>query len=130
METPEQTVLRAYGHFARGEVTELLAALAPDVEWRVAGQGGNHGGAARGRDGVEAVLTRWMTTFAEVGVRPLEFHAAGDTVFVVGEVTAVLRDGETIRSPAVQLFEVKDGLVTRFESFSELGARLPVPSVD
>lgn len=128
METPEQTVLRAYGHFTRGEVAELLAVMRPDIQWRVAGNGENYGGAARGREGVEAVLVRWMTLFAQVGVRPLEFHAAGGIVFVVGEVTAVLRDGETIRCPVVQLFEVEDGLITRFESFSELGARLPVAS--
>lgn len=128
MGTPEQIVERAYGHFARGEVAELIDCMHPDVEWVVAGESGDYGGSARGRAAVEDVFVRWMAVFSEIHVRPLEFHLAGDSVFVVGDVTAVPRGGTEIRSPVVQVFEVKDGLITRFRSYAELGAQLPATS--
>lgn len=130
METVERIVERAYTYFARGEVAALIAVMHPDVEWLVAGRGGEYGGTARGRDAVGDVFVRWMAVFAEIHVRPLELHVAGDSVFVVGDVTAVPRGGAEIHSPLIQVFEVRDGLITRFRSYSELGAQLPLPVVD
>ena len=109
-----------YGAFGRGDIASVLAALAPDVEW-VEGdiEGLPYRGAHHGPDEVaQNVFSQLPGVYEAFELVPEEWVDGGDTIVMLGHVTVRLDGRESTQSLA-HVLKLKDGKVTRFESFQD-----------
>lgn len=117
---PEQaqaTVQALYAAFGRMDLPAFLGRLSPEVSWRFLGAPGlAYSRQATGREGVQAWLEDVLGLEDIQAFEPRTFHAGGDHVTVWGwERTTVKSTGQTFECEWVHVFEVRDGLVTRFQ---------------
>ena len=109
-----------YGAFGRGDIASVLAALAPDVEW-VEGdiEGLPYRGAHHGPDEVaQNVFSQLPGVYEAFELVPEEWVDGGDTIVMLGHVTVRLDGRESTQSLA-HVLKLKDGKITRFESFQD-----------
>ncbi len=115
-----EKVQEMYGAFGRGDIASVLAALAPDVEW-VEGdiEGLPYRGAHHGPDEVaQNVFSQLPGVYEVFELVPEEWVDGGDTIVMLGHVTVRLDGRESTQSLA-HVLKLKDGKVTRFESFQD-----------
>jgi ketosteroid isomerase-like protein len=112
MATDIEILERVYGLFNARDMESVLSNLHPDVVWA----NGMEGGHVHGRDGVREYWTRqWATIHSHV--RPLGFSPRSDDVVAV-DVHLIARDldGHVLfDKPAVHVFRLQQGLITRFD---------------
>jgi ketosteroid isomerase-like protein len=111
-----------YAAFGRGEIATIIAALAPDMEWRLNGSRADHPllGTWKGPQGVQAFFGKLaeIQDFSEFS--PREFFSAGDRVFVLGHYAATMRKtGRKAASDWVHIFTVQGGKVAAFLEFTD-----------
>jgi ketosteroid isomerase-like protein len=111
-----------YAAFGRGEIAIIIAALAPDIEWRLNGSRSDHPllGTWKGAKGVQAFFDELakLQDFSEFS--PREFFSAGDRVFVLGHYAATMRkNGRKAASDWIHIFTVRGGKVTAFLEFTD-----------
>jgi hypothetical protein len=114
-----------YAAFGRGEIATIVAAVSPDIEWRLNGSRDDHPllGVWKGQQGVQAFFTKLgeIQDFSEFS--PREFLASGDRVFVLGHYAASMRKNKrAAASDWCHIFTVKDGKVTAFLEFTDTAA--------
>jgi ketosteroid isomerase-like protein len=87
-----------YAAFGRGDIATIIAALAPDIDWRLNGSRSDYPlfGNRKGPREVQAFFEEIPKLQDFSDFTPREFHAAGDRVFVLGHYAA------TIRKPAAR----------------------------
>ena len=117
-------VRRIYDNFARGDIESVLGALAPDVEWVEGAQEFlPHRGVHRSPGEVAGqVFGMVMENFAEFAVVAERFHDAGDVVVVEGHAVGRTKDGLQLDAPAVWVWTVRDGTVTRNRNYHDTDA--------
>jgi ketosteroid isomerase-like protein len=111
---------RLFETFAKGGLETIAPMLHPDVS---AHPGIDGAPTLEGR----AAVVDWWADIArrgtELEARPLDFEVHGETVIVRGYLRH--RDGRTLAENQVfWLFEVRDGLIARMESFPSRSAAL------
>ena len=103
-----------YGAFGRGDIPAVLGAFADDVEWFEA-EGMPYGGLYRSG---EAVLQNVFGPIAEdlegFAVTPEEYIGSGATVVAIVRYKGT---GKALDEPAVHVWEIRDGKLTRFRQF-------------
>lgn len=116
MKDPVVIVRSFYERLKAGDAAGALALLAPDVEWttmwhyKVNGRGPEHVA-----EGLFKPLVAEWTSFA---LEPSEFIADGDTVVSLGHFTGVHgTTGKHAEARYAHVWDVKDGLVTRFRQY-------------
>jgi uncharacterized protein len=111
-----------YAAFGRGDIGTIIAALAPDIEWRLNGSRSDHPllGSWKGPQGVQtffAELAR-LQDFSEFA--PREFLSVGERVFVLGHYAATMRkNGRKAASDWVHIFTLRNGKVASFLEFTD-----------
>ncbi len=116
MTTPLALVQSAYAAFGTGDIPGLLNLLTPDVRWEFVGDSkAPYTGRVQGRSQV----AEWFQAVAQVdGIQafePREFLVGADHVTVLGwERTQALPNGGIFESTWVHVWQVKDGLLSRF----------------
>ncbi|HLW95986.1 MAG TPA: nuclear transport factor 2 family protein [Solirubrobacteraceae bacterium] len=107
-----------YAAFARGDIPAVLDGFAEDIEWHEA-EGMPYGGVYRGGDAVlQNVFGPISTDVEGFAAAPEEFVGSGDTVAVVVRYTGVGKvSGKPLDVPAVHVWEIGDGKLTRFRQF-------------
>jgi ketosteroid isomerase-like protein len=107
-----------YGAFSRGDVPTVLGGFADDIEWHEA-EGMPYGGVYRGGDAVlQNVFGPIATDVEDFAVTAEEFVGSGDTVAAVVRYTGTGKvTGRTLDAPAVHLWDIRDGKITRFRQF-------------
>lgn len=113
-----------YAAFGRGDIPSVVANLADDVEWSVPATL-PHGGQFQGKAGAVQFFEGLGAAWEVLG---LDVEGVGE----VGEdvVVAVVRADGTLRSGgpsgygAAHVFTVRDGKVTRFREYTDLGEPL------
>ena len=124
MATPTETIQTLYAAFGRGDIPALLAMLSDDVHWEHKGSIGlPFMGVFRGK----AAVAQWFGhVAAHEGIQafePREFLAGPEHVTVFGwERTQALPNGRVFESDWVHVFNVRDGLVTRFVGIYDTAA--------
>jgi hypothetical protein len=115
-----EVVKGAYDAFARGAIDEVIAVMAEDVEW-IEPEGSVDGGTYRGPDAVvENVFVRLGTDWEGFEAEPERFVADGDTVVAIGQYRGTARGtGERLSSPFAHVVDLEDGVMVRFEVFSD-----------
>jgi hypothetical protein len=111
-----------YAAFGRGEVAPIIAACAPDVDWRLVGRKGDYPtfGTWAGPGGVENFfkLVAEIEDFQEFTAR--EFNASSDKVFVLGYYAlTVKRTGRMMASEWCHVFTLRNGKVVAFREFTD-----------
>ena len=118
--SPLAVVQEAYAAFGRGDIPALLALLAGNVSWEVAGQPGAYPtfGRRHGLDGALAFFQAVDATESFEAFTPKRFHAADDVVTVEGDCAIVLRtNGKRLAYDWVHIWTVADGRITGFREF-------------
>jgi uncharacterized protein len=107
-----------YAAFARGDVPAVLDGFADDIEWHEA-EGMPYGGQYRGGEAVlQNVFGPIATDVDGFAVTPEEFVGSGDTVAAIVRYTGTGKvTGKTLDVPAVHVWEIHDGKLTRFRQF-------------
>ena len=107
-----------YGAFGRGDVPTVLGGFADDIEWHEA-EGMPYGGVYRGGDAVlQKVFGPIATDVEDFAVTAEEFVGSGETVAAVVRYTGTGKvTGRTLDVPAVHLWDIRDGKITRFRQF-------------
>ena len=111
-----------YAAFGRGEIAAIVAAVTPDIEWRLNGSRSDHPllGTWNGPKGVQAFFDELarLQNFSEF--TPREFLFAGGRVFVLGHYAATMRTtGRKAVSDWVHIFTVREGKVAAFLEFTD-----------
>lgn len=109
----EDAIRRAFSALAAGDLETLSSFLAPDITWHTPGRhalAGDH----RGRDRVIGFLTRVNEMTG--GTFRLEIHdvLANDEHAVVLSRIHGERGGRAVDDNHVQVFHMRDGLITEF----------------
>jgi ketosteroid isomerase-like protein len=107
-----------YAAFARGDVPAVLDGFADDIEWHEAA-GMPYGGVYRGGEAVLQNVFGPITTDVDgFAVTPEEFVGSGDTVAAIVRYTGTGKvTGKTVDVPAVHVWDIHDGKLTRFRQF-------------
>ena len=115
---------RAYQAFLEGNGEGLLATLADDVDWHIAGPDEvPFVGAARGRDEVAAVLRKSFQTVEDQRPEVHEVIAQGDTVVVVGHERGRCKPtGAPYEGFWVHVFTFRDGQIAKFREYFDTAA--------
>ena len=111
-----------YAAFGRGDIATIIAALAPDIEWRLNGSRSDHPllGTWKGSKGVQEFFGELakLQDFSEFS--PREFLSAGDRVFVLGHYAATMRNNcGKAASDWVHIITVRNGKVAAFLEFTD-----------
>ena len=114
--TNQEIIERVYGHFAAGELPQMLALLAPDVRWTepegIAYRGTYTGGEAV----VENVFARLGADWEGFQVRPETMVGDGERVVVLGWYHGTHREsGRAFRTRFVHWWTLRDEVITSFE---------------
>ncbi len=107
-----------YGAFARGDVPAVLGSFADDIEWFEA-EGMPYGGLHRGPDEVAQKVFGPITQDVDGFALVLEeFIASGATVAAIVRYTGTGKaTGKPLDVPAVHVWDIRDGKLTRFRQF-------------
>jgi ketosteroid isomerase-like protein len=106
-------LIEAWG---RRDLEAVLKEMDPDCEVR----GIEVGETLRGHDGLAAGFRDWFDAFEKFTIEPEDFIVDGDRVLVpVRQRARGKGSGLEVEQRFFQLFELRDGMVFRFEEFSE-----------
>jgi ketosteroid isomerase-like protein len=117
-------VMRFRDAFGSGDVDAALACLSPDAEIlpiRARLEGTTY----RGHEGYRRLLADFDQDWADLRLITDKMREEGEHVLTTGRVAARGKtSGVELDVPLVILFELRDGLVVRMESFEELDPAL------
>jgi hypothetical protein len=111
-----------YAAFGRGDIASIAAARAPDIRWEVKGRPKDYPtiGPRNGPAGVLAFFKQVAETQEPVAFTQNKFHAADDTIIVLGNYKWIVRKtGTPVDADFVHVFTVKNGKVTAFREFTD-----------
>jgi uncharacterized protein len=113
-----ESVRGLYEAFGRGDVPGVLGAMTDDMEWHEA-EGMPYGGVYRGGEEIaQNVFGPIVEDIPDFAVTPEEFIASGSKVAVVVRYSGTAKaTGNTLNLPAVHVWDVRDGKVSRFRQF-------------
>lgn len=120
-DTPNVALVKSlYDAFGKGDIPTIIAACAPDVEWRSTGRSSDFPtfGSRQGQAAVQEFfkLVGDNLNFSEFA--PKEFYAVGEKVFVLGHYTmTVKKTGKAMESDWVHIFTIANGKVKTFREF-------------
>ncbi|MEV7510398.1 nuclear transport factor 2 family protein [Streptomyces sp. NPDC091201] len=117
MSTQDVDLIRTFFRlFDEGRLTDIEALLAPDFEWTYHGPASlPWAGVYRGVEGFRAFfgIVRDLIRVQECEAQ--EYLDAGDRVVVLGvSRTLVLANGARYEAPWINVFTVRDGLISRY----------------
>ena len=111
-----------YAAFRRGDIATIIAALAPDVVWRVNGRRSDFPllGTWKGPKEVQDFFKGVAATETFSDFSPREFYAADDKVFAIGHYDLTHNGtGRKVSSDWVHIFAVRGGKVASFTEFND-----------
>jgi ketosteroid isomerase-like protein len=117
----ELDVIRGmYSAFARGDVTSVLAALAPQIVW-IEAEGFPSAGTYTTPDAVlQKVFMRLATEWEAFGAVPHEFVCQGQTVVAIGDYSGTCRaTGKAFKAPFAHVWKLRGGAVVGFQQFTD-----------
>ena len=109
-----------YASFASGDVSGVLAAMDPMINWTEA-DGFLYGGTYIGPDAIlENVFAKFATEWEGFSAVPGLFVEEGNTVVVLGTYTGkYLKTGFSMDVPFAHIYTLRDGRITRFVQYTD-----------
>jgi ketosteroid isomerase-like protein len=118
-----QLVTNVYDAFGHGDMPAVLAAFAPNIEWRQAESNPYQPSGAPwigGKAVVENLFTKLAAEWDGFTVTPGAFHDAGDTVVVEGRYTGSFKGtGRRIDAQFCHIWKARDGKLVSFQQFTD-----------
>jgi ketosteroid isomerase-like protein len=114
-----------YAAFGRGDIAYILNCLTPDCEWIAPGQGIPNAGTYTGPQGVAEFFQRLAASEEVTEFEPREFFVSesGEAVVALGhEACRIVGNGRRVSTNWVMRFQLRDGKVSRWESFYDTSA--------
>jgi uncharacterized protein len=111
-----------YEAFGRGDIADVLARMAPDIEWNEAENFPYaDGNPYRGPDAIVAgIFARLGSEWEGFAAVPEEFLDAGDTIVVLGRYRGTYKaTGRALDAQLVHLWRVKDGKAAAFQQYTD-----------
>jgi uncharacterized protein len=110
-----------YEAFGRGDISAVLGAMDPGIEWREA-EGNPYEPSGKAWLGPDAVVQnlfmRLATEWDSFTVHPGEFYDAGSAVVVEGRYTGTYKQtGKKLDAQVCHVWKIRDGKVTSFQQF-------------
>lgn len=114
------TIRRAYDGFRDRDLSTILAALDPEVEWD-ASKAYAHLGVFHGHAGVEEYLQRLDEVWGDFRIEAEEFvDSVAGHAMVTGRQRGVERgSGDIVEAPFVHVLRVRGGKVVRLQIFTD-----------
>ena len=124
-------VEQVYESFRARDVTSLMNALGPGIEWQLPEmENVPFAGTWRGHDGVGRFLQILTETQEIVEFRPDQFVAQGNTVIVLGHfLMRVKATGRNSHSDWAHVWTIEAGKVTHFREYVDTAAVIGAHSV-
>ena len=113
-------VQNIYAAFGRGDITTIISAMTPDVEWEIVGRPADFPtlGPRRAQAGVRQFFDLVAQHLDFLEFSPKEFFATDNVVFVLGHYAmTVKKTGRDARSDWIYVFTIVDGKVAKFREF-------------
>lgn len=122
-----QTLRNAYEAFNRGDISAVLEAMDPDIEWSEPGGGRAPAGTFRGRQSVGTdVFSAVPENFDEFSAQPEQFFEAfGDHVVVVGQFSAKPKGGGDMTAAFAHVWQMRNGKAARMHNYVDAAAWAP-----
>lgn len=113
-------VRELYRSFRERDYEAFLRLCSPDLEW-IQNEGFPRGSTKRGAQAVvEQVFKTFNHDWENWRFDIEEYLDAGETIIVIGTYSGVHRGtGKSMRSPAAHVYDLADGMVTRFRQFTD-----------
>ena len=117
-----ETIRALYAAFAKGDVTTVLGALAPDAEWREAdnfiyADGNPYVGPGAILQGVFMRLATEWDGFAAVFGQVI---GSGETVVSIGHISGAYKaTGKHFKAPTVHVWRFRDGKISGFQEYTD-----------
>jgi len=123
MSNPAITLVQSlYAAFRRGEIAPIIAALTPEVDWKVNGQRKDFPslGSWNGAKAVEKFFQTVGENQESRNFSPRDFFAVDDKVFVTGHYAwTIKKTGRPVESDWVHIFTIHKGKVAAFREFND-----------
>jgi hypothetical protein len=123
MSSADVTLIQSlYAAFGRGDIAPIIAALSPDVNWRVNDRREDYAllGARKGPREVEEFFATIPQLHEFTEFSPKEFHASENKVFVLGRYAAKVRKtGRSVACDWMHVFTMRDGKIAAFLEFTD-----------
>ncbi len=108
-----------YDDFNEGEIDEVLAIMAEDIEWTEP-EGSTYGGTYESPEAVlENVFEAVLDDYEEFHVECERVIDGDEMVVALGTFYATPEMGERIESPFAHVCELEDGRITRFADYTD-----------
>jgi ketosteroid isomerase-like protein len=125
MKIPAKEVIeKMFAAFAEGNVEKILDTVSEDSVWIYHGTQIIPKARFEGKDGAQTFFSNILKHTEVLRFEPRQYIVEGDMVVVLGsEHQRVKRSGRELRQQWVQVYTVKNNLITRMEEFatSEVG---------
>ena len=113
-------VQKAYADYRAGNIKAIMDTLADDIEWIMPGKSLPSSGTFHGKAGVARFLEITKETWSSLSLEPRQYIASGDTVAVVGTVSATARStGRSLTTDWVMLWKIRDGKLASFQEMTD-----------
>jgi ketosteroid isomerase-like protein len=117
------TLRRGYEALNRGDISEVMALLAPDLDWE-SGQT-IEGDAGQSRESFERFLQSWLESFEDFNVEPEEVIERGDhLIAVVRQAGRGRISGAEVVIRIAHVWTVRDGQAIRWRGYPNVDAAL------
>ncbi|HEX7043774.1 MAG TPA: nuclear transport factor 2 family protein [Burkholderiales bacterium] len=109
-----------YEAFERGDVSAVLDAFSPDIQW-IEAEGFPHGGVYQGPDAVmQNVLMTLGAEWQPFTIAPREIISDGETVVVLGQYSGTYKaTGKSFSAPFSHVWRLRDGKIAGFQQFTD-----------
>lgn len=120
MQSDLEVVRGMYSAFARGDIANVLAALATDLVW-IEADGFPSAGTYTSRDDVmQKVFMRLAAEWEVFNATPHEYVCDNERVVAIGEYSGTCRaTGKTFKTPFAHVWKLSGGAVVGFHQFTD-----------
>jgi ketosteroid isomerase-like protein len=116
-----EVVRAVYAAVARGDLEQIFAYYAEDVEYDLSQSGSPVTERVTGHEAIRDLWRTWMRTWDEYQAEPEEFVEVGDAVFVRVHVKARSKAiGVPLDAHTADVFTLRDGKIVRLVSYADV----------
>ena len=120
MQSDLDVIRGMYSAFARGDVANVLAALAQQIVWTES-EGFPSAGTYTTPDAVlRKVFARLASEWDAFGAAPREYVCDGQTVVAIGDYSGTFKaTGKAFKAPFAHIWKLERGTVVGFQQFTD-----------
>lgn len=120
MQSDLDVIRGMYSAFSRGDVANVLAALAPQIVWIEAEGFPRAGTYTIPNDVLHKVFARLASEWDAFSAPPHEYLCDGQTVVAIGDYSGTFKaTGKAFKAPFAHVWKLRGGTVVGFQQFTD-----------